>query len=73
MFAMSYQLVPDRYLRTKRGNGNAVLGNFIMQDEITQTKSTQSRSYHQKPIPGGNVMLVGGGRAHKIRIDGSIE
>ena len=40
MFTMSYKLVPDWYLKTKRGNGNVALGNFTLQDGRTQTNRT---------------------------------
>ena len=40
MFTIRYQLVPDQYLQTKRGNVNVVHGNFTMQDGKMQTNST---------------------------------
>ena len=40
MFTTRYQLVPDRYLRTKRGNRNVVLRNFTTKDGRIQKNST---------------------------------
>ena len=40
MFTVRYQLVPDRYLQTKRENVKVVLGNLTIQDGIMQKNST---------------------------------
>ena len=52
MFTMCYQLVPDRYLRTKREKVNEMLGNLTMQDGRTQTniitKELPPETYYQR-------------------------
>ena len=40
MFAIRYQLVPDRCLQTNKVNGNLVLGYFTIQDGRMHTNST---------------------------------
>ena len=71
MFTIRYQLVPDRYLGTKRGTEIVVLGNFTMQDGRMQTNSTVE-NYHQKPIPRGNASPDGWGSDQNIRIERSL-